>query len=129
MQYNENEIKKELVNIVGVEWVSDEPELVYAHMRDVNLFPQNLESVMRPPFFVVLPNSNEEVQKVNEISRKYQLPIIIHTTGVNITGLAVPPRGAILLDLKRMDRLISIDEANCTVTGACRAGSPKRSFG
>ncbi|MCP4196265.1 MAG: FAD-binding oxidoreductase [Proteobacteria bacterium] len=116
MQYNENELLKELSNIVGNEWVSDEPELVYSHMRDVNLFPQNLESVMRPPFFVVLPGSNEEIQKVMEISRKFQLPIIIHTTGINITGLAVPPRGAILLDLKRMDQILSIDEANGTVT-------------
>ena len=123
MQYNENELLKELRVIVGHEWVSDEPELVYAHMRDVNLFPENLESVMRPPFFVVLPGSNEEIQKVMEISRKFQLPIIIHTTGVNITGLAVPPRGAILLDLKRMDKLLSIDEANGTVTVQPDAGT------
>lgn len=116
MASRDNQLLLELKNIVGVEWASDEPELVFAHARDVNLYPQNLSSVMRPPFYVVLPGTSEELQKVVVIARKYQAPITIIATGINICGMGVPPMGGILLDLKRLDRILAIDEQNCTAT-------------
>jgi glycolate oxidase len=107
---------KELANIVGSEWVSTEPEITTAYSRDVNLFPQNLSSVMRPPFVVALPATGEEVQKLVAIARLRKAPITVQATGLNVCGVCVPPRGGILVDLKRMDKVLEIDEQNLTAT-------------
>jgi len=116
MQYNEDQLLAELINIVGAEWATTDPEVIYAYSRDVNLFPENLHSVMRPPFYVVLPATQEELQKVMVIAKKFQAPMTIQTTGINICGMCVPPMGGVLLDLKRMDKILSVDEDNCTAT-------------
>jgi FAD/FMN-containing dehydrogenase len=50
------------------------------------------------------------------MATKHQIPITIQTTGLNVSGVCVPHRGGILLDLKRMDRVIAIDEQHLTVT-------------
>jgi FAD/FMN-containing dehydrogenase len=110
------ELLAELQNIVGAEWASDDPEIIHAHSRDVNLYPQDLGSVMRPPYVVVLPGTAEEVQKVVVIARKAEAPITVQATGLNVCGVCVPPRGGILLDLKRLDRVLEIDEHNLTAT-------------
>lgn len=107
---------RELQNIVSPEWASDEPELTAAYARDVNMYPVNLRSVLRPPFYVVLPGSAEEVQKVVALSRLHKVPITVQSTGLNVCGVCVPPRGGILLDMKRLDRVLEIDEQNLTAT-------------
>ena len=38
MECEKNQLLLELENIVGEEWVSDEPEIIYAHCRDANLY-------------------------------------------------------------------------------------------
>ena len=105
MQDNDDQLLRELINIVGQPWATNDPEVIYAYSRDVNLYPDNLLSVIRPPFYVVLPGTPEELQKVMAIANKFQAPMTIQATGINICGMCVPPRGGILLDLKRMDRL------------------------
>ncbi len=106
----------ELANIVGNEWVSNEPEIIYAHSRDVNMYPDNLSSVLRPPHYVVLPANSEEVQKIVSIAKNHKIPITVQTTGLNIAGVCVPPKGGILMDMKRLDKILEIDEVNCTAT-------------
>jgi glycolate oxidase len=116
MGQEKEQILSELRNIVGLEWATTDPEIVYAYSREANLYPKDLSSVMRPPFYVVLPNTNEEVQKVVAIAKTYKCPITIQTTGLNVSGVCVPHRGGILLDMKRMDKILEIDEENMTAT-------------
>ena len=116
MDHGDSQLTLELKNIVGSEWVSTDPEIVYAYARDVNLFPTHLASVMRPPFCAVLPATTEEVQKIVAIARIHKAPITVQATGLNVCGAAVPPRGGIMMDLKRMDKVIEIDEQNLTAT-------------
>jgi len=116
MDENRDQALLELKNIVGNEWASNDPEITYAYSRDVNLYPENLSSIMRPPFYVVLPGTTEEVQKIVAVARTHKLPVIVQSTGLNIAGVCVPSRGGILMDVKRMDKVIEIDEQNMTAT-------------
>lgn len=116
MEQHFDQILSELKNIVGDEWVTNDPEITYAYSRDINLYPENLSSIMRPPHIVVLPATTEEVQKVMAIAKTHRVPIVIQTTGLNIAGVCVPTRGGIMVDLKRMDKIIEIDEQNLTAT-------------
>ncbi len=72
--------------------------------------------ILRSPFLVALPGTPEERQKLMLIARKHKAPITVLATGLNICGVAVPPLGGILVDLKRLDKILAIDEENGTAT-------------
>ena len=51
---------------------------------------------------------NQEVTYLAKNGEK--IPVVPFTAGTNIGGLCIPERGGILLDLKRMNRIIRIKE-------------------
>ncbi|MFB0559984.1 MAG: FAD-binding oxidoreductase [Candidatus Lokiarchaeia archaeon] len=105
---NEDTILKNLAEVIGSDYVSSDPAILVCYSRD-----QSPKPAMNPTY-VVLPGSREEVQKVIKIANEFKIPVIPRSTGVNVAGFCVPSNGGILVDLKRMDRIIEIDERNMT---------------
>ena len=62
------------------------------------------------PDFVVRPGSAEEVSKILKIANYYKIPVQTWGGGSGSQGSALPMAGGIILDIKRMNRLLSIDE-------------------
>jgi (+)-pinoresinol hydroxylase len=58
------------------------------------------------------PASVEEVQKIVRIANRYKTPLYPISTGRNLTygGAAPVMRGSIVLDLKRMNRVLAVDD-------------------
>ncbi len=104
------EAKKELQEALGEEWVSDSPAVLTCYHRDFTIVVGN------KPQMVVLPSSTEEVQAVVRIVQKYEIPLMTMTTGFNHAGQCVPKQGGVLMDLRRMDGTIEIDEESMTLT-------------
>jgi FAD/FMN-containing dehydrogenase len=50
------------------------------------------------------------------VAYAHKIPVVPLTTGFNHGGLTVPRKGGILLDLKRMNRLVEVDEETMTAT-------------
>lgn len=66
---------------------------------------------------IIRPKDTHEVQSCVRISNLYKIPIYPISRGRNYgLGSRVPPHDAILLDLGRMDRIISFDETLQTIT-------------
>ena len=115
MASDTKEILGALESIVGPEHVSgDAPDMIpyikdsYSTMmgRDVPL-----------PDFVVMPNSAEEVQQIVKLANEHLFPIYPRSFGVNIAGSALPYNaGGVVLDLKRMDRIVEINQDTMTAT-------------
>ena len=65
----------------------------------------------------VAPASTEEVQGVMRVAHARGVPIYPISTGKNLGygGSAPAYSGSVVLDLKRMDRVLAIDEANASV--------------
>jgi 4-cresol dehydrogenase (hydroxylating) len=65
----------------------------------------------------VAPASVEEVQAVVRIANEHGVPLYPISTGKNLGygGSAPVYSGSVVLDLKRMDRVVDVDEANATV--------------
>ena len=103
------EIKEELIRIVGEEWVSDDPAILIGYSRD-----QSLETA-RKPNLVVLPDSTAQVSKVLAVACEYGVAVTPWSTGANTGGGCIPQRGGIILDMRRMDRILEIDEENMSV--------------
>lgn len=68
------------------------------------------------PDCVVRPGSTPEVSRLLKIANYYRIPVTIWGGGSGSQGGALSMAGGIMLDMKRMDRLIEIDEVSRTIT-------------
>ena len=103
------EIYKELVNIVGQSYVSNHAEERFIYSRDMGTMEPSY------PDFVVMPNSTEEVQKIILLANKMEIPIVPMGGGLTLSGICRPLKGGIVLDMKRMNRIIEVNETSSYV--------------
>ena len=68
------------------------------------------------PDWIVRPGSSQEVSKVLKIANYYKIPVNIWGGGSGSQGGALPMAGGIMLDMKRMNHLIEIDEVSRVIT-------------
>ena len=101
-----------LEDIVGPENITDEPATLdsYAYQLWAE-FKQNGSKFMPRPGAVVLPGSTEEVQAIVKTCNRYKLKYKAHSTGWGLFGAPLV-EDAIQLDMRRMDRILEIDEKN-----------------
>ena len=98
--------------IVGVGWViADEARL--APYRKAML---PVDIAAHAPSAVVMPNSVEQIQQLLKIANAHRIPFWPISTGRNFGyGSALPAtRGQVVLDLKRLDRIVAVDPEMCT---------------
>jgi hypothetical protein len=107
---NHQELFKLLVNLLGPENVENAPGIMNAYMRDM-LPPGVVGGTVRPEF-VVLPGSTKEVQNIIKIANRYKLLFI--PVGSNLWSVSSAPTKprTIIIDPKRMNRILEIDEKN-----------------
>jgi len=67
------------------------------------------------PDAVVWPNSEEEISKVLKVCAQAGVPVIPFGGGSGVCGGTVPVEGGIILDLKRLNRVLEVDEMSMTV--------------
>ena len=58
---------------------------------------------------VVLPSSIAEVRSVARICRRHKIPVVARGAGTGLSGGALPVKEGIMLNLARMNRILSID--------------------
>lgn len=77
------------------------------------------------PDAVVLPGSHEEVQAVLDVCAEHRVALVPFGGGTSVVGGLQPQRdgfrGVVALDLRRLDRMISVDRESLTVT--CEPGT------
>jgi len=100
------DIKDQLLNIVGVENFSDEPEVLKGYSKDFSLVPLGM------PDYVVKPKDSSEIQRVIQLANEHSIPLIPVSSCVHFHGTTIPKQGGIVLDLTRMDRILEIDDLN-----------------
>ena len=103
---------REFAEAVGKEWVfsSDEDVELY---RD-SYSPTWNEPEEPIPSAAVAPDGVEQVQAVVRVANKYKIPLWTISTGKNLGYGASAPLlgGSVVLDLKRMNRVLEINEKN-----------------
>ncbi|HWR55117.1 MAG TPA: FAD-binding oxidoreductase [Negativicutes bacterium] len=65
----------------------------------------------QPPEAVVYPAATREVAAVVRLANRERLPVIPRGGGTGLAGGAVPLHGGIVLDLRRMNRILHVDPA------------------
>lgn len=109
MTESKKTIVEELKKIVGEKNASDDAAIRFAHTRD-----QFVRT--RGPDYVVLVSNTEEISKILKFAYEKNIPVVPKATGANISGAVVPERGGIILDVKKMNKIIEIDAENMTAT-------------
>jgi glycolate oxidase len=99
-------ILNELQNIVGENYVSNREEDLYIYSQDPGA------SLRRNVDYVILPKNTEEVRKIVLFANAEKIPIIPMGGGLTLSGLIIPVRGGIVMDMKRMNRIIEINETS-----------------
>ena len=116
-------IRCELVDAVGAEFVNSGAADGLGHSIDYYWIPEMWHDRGREPQrpdFIVHPGSTEEVAKVMKIANQYKIPVTPWGGGSGSQGGALPVYGGIILDMKRMNRVIEIDTRTLSVT--CETG-------
>ena len=103
---------KQFEGAVGKEWVftSDDDIALY---RD-SYSPVWGEPDEPIPSAAVAPDSVEQVQAVVRVANKYSIPLWTISTGKNLGygGAAPLLNGSVMLDLKRMNRILEVNDKN-----------------
>ena len=99
-----NKILKNLEEIVGKDFVSNKLEELYIYSQDPGA------SLPRPIDFVVMPKTVEETQNIIKLANKNKIPLVPMGGGLTLSGLVIPVKGGIVIDMKRMNNIIEINE-------------------
>jgi glycolate oxidase len=68
------------------------------------------------PEVAVFPGSTDEVARIVELASHARVPIVARAGGTGLSGGAIPVAGGIVLGMRRLDRILEIDEENLTAT-------------
>ena len=69
-----------------------------------------------PPDTVVEAGSIEDAATVVKFCNQYRIPIIVRGSGTGKAGGSVPVKGGVILSLRKLNKIISIDEAGKRIT-------------
>jgi hypothetical protein len=102
----------EFEHAVGKEWVFTSDEDVDLYRDGYSPFLHEAEE--RVASAAVAPSSTEEVQQIVRTANRHRIPLYAISTGKNLGygGSAPAYSGCVVVDLKRMNRILEVNEAN-----------------
>ena len=94
-------IKKELIDIVGKDHVSDS-------VIDMISYTYDSSDHAHRPEMAVWPTSTEQISRIIKLANERRIPITPRGAGTSLAGTAVPIYGGLVLDVCRMNRILDI---------------------
>jgi glycolate oxidase subunit GlcD len=85
--------------------VDDETELLVYECDALTLFRNK-------PDVVVLPQTAEQVAQIVRLANEHRIPFLPRGAGTGLSGGALAVEGGIVIELQRMNRIVSIDVEN-----------------
>ncbi|MBD3255256.1 MAG: FAD-binding protein [Candidatus Lokiarchaeota archaeon] len=116
---NKEKIIAELSNIVGKQNVSSKPIDLFAYTQDTSLITLNwlmLGKIAGLPDLIVWPETTQQISEIMKFANSHKIPVVPYAEGSGVVGGAIPVRGGIVLDVKKFNRIISINDKNLTIT-------------
>ncbi|NHJ14881.1 MAG: FAD-binding oxidoreductase [Candidatus Thorarchaeota archaeon] len=99
------DMKTRLIQIVGEDRVSDGLAEQHVYASDMTENPSNT------PLMVVMPRTVDEIREIVLAANETKTPLVPFVTGQNVGGLTIPQvSGAVIVDLKSMNRILEVDE-------------------
>src|SRR3989304_3843366 len=99
-------VKDELVKSVGSKYVTDDPKVLEDYSRDHSLTSPG------KAFFVFYVSKTEDVQGIVKLCNEHRIPLIPSSSRVHFRGGTIPKQGGIIIDFKRMNKILSVNDRN-----------------
>ena len=108
-----DELEERMVQVLGRKYVSSElcDRLVYSKDYSVEGIADDYT-----PDIIVKPGTSEEVAKVVMIANEMDVPLYTWGGGTSMSGNPLAVEHGIVLDMKRLNRVIEVDAENLTIT-------------
>ena len=105
-------VLRQFEGVVGKEWVFSSDEDVELYRDSYSPFWHEPEDPV--PSAAVAPDGVEQIQQIVRIANKYKVPLWTVSTGKNLAYGGSAPRlsGSVVLDLKRMNRILEVNDRN-----------------
>ena len=113
-----NYLKYELESLVGEENVITDQAEMDAQSLDVWWVTRFLlcsKMEIPKPFAIVFPRNTEDVVKLVKFCNEHKVPLIPRGGGSGDVGGATPIKGGIVVDMKRIEKILEINERSMTV--------------
>jgi alkyldihydroxyacetonephosphate synthase len=115
-------LASELASIVGKDNVSTRGTDKLAYSCDYYWVPRlwiDRGRISSTPDVVVHAENKEQISLVFQLANQHRIPVIPWGGGSGSQGGALPIRGGIILDLKKMNRILEINPQSMTYTAEC----------
>lgn len=109
------EALNEFAGVIGRDWVFADDDAVELYKDPYSVFRDEPEQ--RLVSAAVAPYTVEEVQGLMRIANRYRIPMYPISTGKNLGHGGAEPNlsGSVILDLKRMNRIVNVDDRNHSI--------------
>ncbi len=94
-------VKQELIKIVGEENYTE-------RLMDMVSYSYDASEHSHRPSCGVWPGTAEQVSEILKLANREQIPVIPRGAGTGLSGMSVPAKGGIVLDLNRMNKILGI---------------------
>ncbi len=106
-----SEVYQKLKKIISERYISDDIYMRHAYSRNVDPVLQGI------PEYVVRPKDAKEISEILKVANKENIPVIPRGAGCCEFGGSKPiGDSGIVLDMKRMDNIVNLDEENLVIT-------------
>ncbi len=102
-------IKNALIEIVGAQWVKDDPVTLYAYKSDA----LTLYSGM--PMGVVFPENRDELVAIVKLLHSNRITFLPRGAGTGLSGGAIPKEESVILEMFRFRQVHEIDFLNRSI--------------
>ncbi len=103
MTIPDDPVYRSLAEIVGQDYASNRPEELFIYSLDSGTEgPRKVD-------YVVMPATVEQVQKVVRLANQHRVPITPMGANLTLNGLGLPADGGMVMDVKRMDRILELN--------------------
>ncbi|MHA1293796.1 MAG: FAD-binding oxidoreductase [Promethearchaeota archaeon] len=116
---DKRKIKSKLSEIVGEKNVSTREIDILAYTRDTTLISMNWTiqgKIAGLPDFITWPETIEQISDILKLANEEKIPITPYAEGSGVVGGAIPIFGGIIIDMKKFNKIIEINDKNLTVT-------------
>jgi len=116
---NKPEIESRLIKIVGLNNISTKEVDLLAYTKDSTLLAFNWElegKIAGLPDFITWPETTEQISEILKLANQEKIPVIPYGEGSGVVGGAIPLYGGIIIDMKKFNKVLKINDKDLTVT-------------
>ena len=116
---DKKKIESKLKEIVGENNISTNEVDILAYSKDSTLLGFNWtlqEKIAGLPDFITWPENEKQISEILKLANKEKIPIIPFGEGSGVVGGAIAIYGGIIIDMKKFNTILEINDKDLTVT-------------